>query len=292
MAKTMNPLLAQAGINLAGSAITGTANRLNNDRAYKRDSDMWNYRFKRQNSYKEQAGRMKAAGLNPALMYGGQGGGGASAPSGAPEQKTSEVKLENPSVLTGGEAANLSAVNDKINQDIALSEKNAILVQAQTASELAKGRQLGVNATISEQLMASSLDAKRADNTSRVIAAEAARTNQDINAATKETQIKYTQTQLTKLNKDISALESTISLNKLKGDQAYSQAVGQKISNIYESFKADAGMRGSPIDEGVFGAVNGILNKMSTAISTGSTKPSGVSPALWKDYKDYINKKK
>lgn len=122
-------------------AISAGYNMYQQNRAMKKNKEWWNERFDKTNEYNnpvQQTARMREAGLNPALMYGGgQGGGTAQSPSTegyqAPEQNIDQLSLISSQVenlkkdsqlkgaqkLTEGYKAATENANSQIKQDLA-----------------------------------------------------------------------------------------------------------------------------------------------------------------------------
>ena len=73
-------LLATAALTGGGMVLQNVLNKRAQDRAFEQNKQFWHERFNKEAQYNspvEQAARLRAAGLNPALMYkGGAGSGG------------------------------------------------------------------------------------------------------------------------------------------------------------------------------------------------------------------------
>lgn len=116
--------------------LQGRLNRRAEERAFKQNREFWQERFDKTNEYNtplEQMKRMKEAGLNPALMYGGSGGAGAApADMGSADGKKAETYDLNP------QFALISAQAKNIQADTELKKQNALLALERSAHEVQK----------------------------------------------------------------------------------------------------------------------------------------------------------
>lgn len=134
-----------AGVFATQAGITGM-NQLLADRAFRKEKQWWKEQFDYSAKYDspaEQIKRMKEAGLNPALMYGGSGSieGAPSPGGGGPEVAQMEM----------GPLALVSAQVEDIKQAAALK-------QAQKAVELSKGKLTSAQAQVAEGLVQTNMD--------------------------------------------------------------------------------------------------------------------------------------
>lgn len=128
-------------VSLGLMAVSTGYNVYQQNRAMKKNKEWWNERFDKTNQYNspvQQTARMREAGLNPAMMYGGgQGGGTAQSPSTgdyqAPESNVDQLSLISSQVenlkkdsqlkgaqkLTEGYKAATENANSQIKQDLA-----------------------------------------------------------------------------------------------------------------------------------------------------------------------------
>lgn len=107
--------MLQSGASIYNTRMTNDANRELAEYSYARDLEQWN----RANAYNDptaQMSRLKAAGLNPAMIYGGQGGGaaGAAAPSPSYKPPKAEYNVQAPDLLAFQQARLLSAQTDNV----------------------------------------------------------------------------------------------------------------------------------------------------------------------------------
>lgn len=120
------------GPNLAAGAL----NRRAEERAFQQNRAFWRERFDATNEYNtplEQMKRMKEAGLNPALMYGGSGSSGiAQADMGSADGRKAEQYDINP------QFALLSAQVKDIQAQTALRKQEALLSMQRQAHEIQK----------------------------------------------------------------------------------------------------------------------------------------------------------
>ena len=146
----------------AGSKALGTAattlgitgmNQLLKDRAFRKEKKWWKEQFDYSAKYdtpKAQIARMKEAGLNPALMYGGSGSvAGAPSPSGG-SMDAASAELSNLGLISG-EVRNLKA-------DTAVKQATENLVNAQQATELQKGAVTTAQAKVANELVESNIN--------------------------------------------------------------------------------------------------------------------------------------
>ena len=134
-----------AGVFATQAGITGM-NQLLADRAFRKEKQWWKEQFDYSAKYDspaEQMKRMKEAGLNPALMYGGSGSiEGAPSPTGSgPEAAQIDM----------GPLALVSAQVENIKKDTALK-------QAQQVLEINKGKLTSSQARVAEGLVQTNMD--------------------------------------------------------------------------------------------------------------------------------------
>lgn len=137
----------------------GALNRRAEERAFKQNREFWRERFDATNEYNTplaQMQRMKEAGLNPALMYGGSGGAGAApADMGSTDGKRAETYDINP------QFALMSAQAKNIEADTELKKQNSLLALERAAHEVQKSgltRQQKLQATERTKRIGSLLD--------------------------------------------------------------------------------------------------------------------------------------
>jgi hypothetical protein len=146
----------------AGSKALGTAattlgitgmNQFLKDRAFRKEKQWWKEQFDYSAKYdtpKAQIERMKEAGLNPALMYGGSGSvAGAPSPTGG-NMEAASGELSSLGLMSG-EVKNLQ-------KELALKDATEQLINAQSANELQKGAVTGAQAKVANELVQSNIN--------------------------------------------------------------------------------------------------------------------------------------
>lgn len=159
-------MAAKVGAKLAGSKALGTAattlgitgmNQFLADRAFRKEKEWWKEQFDYSAKYDTpaaQMARMKEAGLNPALMYGGSGSiEGAPSPSGGgPEAAKMDLQA----------LSMISAQVENIRKDSKLKEAQQELATNQGVTELAKGKLTSSQAKVAEGLVQTNMDLTKA----------------------------------------------------------------------------------------------------------------------------------
>lgn len=146
----------------AGSKALGTAattlgitgmNQFLKDRAFRKEKKWWKEQFDYSAKYdtpKAQIERMKEAGLNPALMYGGSGSvAGAPSPTGG-NMDAATGELSNLGLMSG-EVKNLQ-------KELDLKDATEQLINAQSANELQKGAVTRAQAEVANELVQSNIN--------------------------------------------------------------------------------------------------------------------------------------
>lgn len=135
-----------AGTAATTLGITGM-NQLLQDRAFRKEKQWWKEQFDYAAKYDTPAAqmkRMKEAGLNPALMYGGQGSvAGAPSPSGGSMQ-AAQGELSNLSMMSA-EVQNLKA-------ELGMKRAQEAYITQQSLTEMQRGRLTGAQADVAEGL--------------------------------------------------------------------------------------------------------------------------------------------
>lgn len=144
-----------AGTAATTLGITGM-NQLLQDRAFRKEKQWWKEQFDYAAKYDTPAAqmkRMKEAGLNPALMYGGQGSvAGAPSPSGG-SMGAAEGQLSSLSLMSA-EAQNLKA-------DLGIKRAQEGYLTQQGLTEMQRGRLTGAQADVAEGLVNTNMDLQK-----------------------------------------------------------------------------------------------------------------------------------
>lgn len=142
-----------AAFGLAGLQAGGNylLDRAAENRAFKRQKEWWNTQFTKVNEYNHpvsQMKRLKAAGLNPAMMYGGQGGqaaGTAQSPNSSTENINTPIRgLEN--------LAAISAQTESLKADKAVKMQQVLLDSQRAITERWKGKLTQYQAEVQKDL--------------------------------------------------------------------------------------------------------------------------------------------
>lgn len=161
------PALALAagisGVSSIGSSlIQNSGSRRSQNRANRHNINFW----KMQNEYNDpsaQMARLRKAGLNPNLVYGGSpsqtaGNAGAIAPS-----KAAPFNFDNPlsSLNSFVDAQKSEAQTNNVNANTTVQEQEAILRAYRTATEASRGTKSKVEAELAQELKDTSLQAAK-----------------------------------------------------------------------------------------------------------------------------------
>jgi hypothetical protein len=144
-----------AGTAATTLGITGM-NQLLQDRAFRKEKQWWKEQFDYAAKYDTPAAqmkRMKEAGLNPALMYGGQGSvAGAPSPSGG-SMGAAQGELSSLSLMSA-EAQNLKA-------ELGIKRAQEGYLTQQSLTEMQRGRLTGSQADVAEGLVQTNMDLQK-----------------------------------------------------------------------------------------------------------------------------------
>jgi hypothetical protein len=142
-----NQAIKQTAGNVASTLGVAGLNTYLQDRAFKQNKEWWKQQFDYSANYdtpKAQMERMKEAGLNPALMYGGQGN-----IAGAPNVSGADAEAGNNDLQSLGL---MSAQAMDIKKDMAVKMAQISNINADTIDKMQKGRLTGANADVAESL--------------------------------------------------------------------------------------------------------------------------------------------
>lgn len=152
-----------SGVSSAGSSlIQNSGSRRSQNRANRHNINFW----KMQNEYNHpsaQMERLRKAGLNPNLVYGGSpsqtaGNAGAISPS-----KAAPFNFDNPlsTINSFVDAQKSEAQTDNVKANTTVQEQEAILRAYRTATEAARGSKTKVDAELAQELKDTSLQAAK-----------------------------------------------------------------------------------------------------------------------------------
>ena len=142
-----NQAIIQGAGNVASTLGIAGLNTYLQDRAFKKNKEWWKQQFDYSANYdtpKAQIERMKEAGLNPALMYGGQG-----SIQGAPSPSSGSMEAGNQDLQS---LSLMSAQAMDIKKDMAVKMSQIANINADTLDKMNKTRLTGANADVAEQL--------------------------------------------------------------------------------------------------------------------------------------------
>ena len=141
------------------ATVAGTAyNQYQQNRAFKKNKEWWNERFDKTNAYNspaQQAARLRDAGLNKAMMYGGGQGGGQATSQSTEGFQAPETNLDQLSLMST-QVENLAA-------DTKLKNQQSITEGFRGISEDIDGQVKKDFAATSAQLYKLELEIKRQD---------------------------------------------------------------------------------------------------------------------------------
>jgi antitoxin component YwqK of YwqJK toxin-antitoxin module len=154
-------IIPQVG-SMVGQVIANVGARKQQERANKQNIEFWNM----QNDYNsptKQMSRLREAGLNPALMYGGSAAGasglaGNIAPSKAPDVKNVAGNLP---LLSTADFRVKEAQTDNLRTQNTVLQEEKLLKQAQTLTELTKGERGKFDLEFERELRETSADARK-----------------------------------------------------------------------------------------------------------------------------------
>ena len=148
--------------NLGSNLLQNSGNRRSQKRAARYNLELW----QRQNAYNhpsEQMKRLREAGLNPHMIYGGTPSSATGNAGDISPMKGHEVRFDNPlrdiNMFADYDLKNAQTDNVKSQNDV--NEQQAILTAAQTADTVAKGAKSKVEAEIAKELKQTSVDAAK-----------------------------------------------------------------------------------------------------------------------------------
>lgn len=158
-------VLGKVAIGAAAKSALGTAattlgvaglNQALADRSFRKEKEWWKEQFDYSAKYdtpKAQMKRLKEAGLNPALMYGGPG-----SVQGAPSPQMGNLESANAELgslaLMSGEVQNLKA-------ELGIKRAQEGYIQQQALTEAQKGRLTSAQASVAQELIGTNIDLSR-----------------------------------------------------------------------------------------------------------------------------------
>lgn len=159
----VDPITAGAAIsgvgNLIGSLVGNAGNARAQRRANAHNLRMWHL----QNAYNDpsaQRARLKAAGLNPNLIYGGSPSSASGNAESVAPAKAAEFNFENPlkDITQYADVKLRQAQTDNTKEQSLVYTQDAALKAAQTAKTLSEGQSAHVKADIDRELKQTSMD--------------------------------------------------------------------------------------------------------------------------------------
>lgn len=159
----IDPITAGAGISALGNAIGSLVGNAGNARAQRRANAhnlrMWHL----QNAYNDpsaQRARLKAAGLNPNLIYGGSPSSASGNAESVAPAKAAEFNFDNPlkDITQFADVKLRQAQTDNTKEQSLVYTQEAALKAAQTAKTLSEGQSAHVKAEIDRELKQTSMD--------------------------------------------------------------------------------------------------------------------------------------
>lgn len=148
--------LAALGISAGGALLQHGLNQRAQKKAFQQNVDFWKQRFDETNKYNspvQQVARLKDAGLNPALLYGGSATGAAGQ---AGSQSADGAKAAQSQGFT--QLGLMSAQADQIKAQTELARQDKALRAIQASTELSKAAKTKSEARTAQQLAETSKD--------------------------------------------------------------------------------------------------------------------------------------
>ncbi|AXL15120.1 DNA pilot protein [Microviridae sp.] len=132
------PLIASAVGGIASSIFGNKARKRESERSRAHDLNMWD-KTNNYNHPSQQMQRLRSAGLNPNLVYGGSSGqtsGTANALPGAKDPKINDIAMGDNPMMQYVQLKNTQAQTENVRSQQELNEANAILATNKAATEL------------------------------------------------------------------------------------------------------------------------------------------------------------
>lgn len=151
-----------AGASLLGSIFSNSGARKRQELANAQNIEFWQM----QNAYNhpsQQMARLKQAGLNPNLVYGGSTGQASGQASNIAPSKAAPYEIENP-IRDIGHFANLAfkeAQENNVLENTKVQAQENLLKQAQTINVLEQGKSAKTKAMVDEAISKYQIDASR-----------------------------------------------------------------------------------------------------------------------------------
>lgn len=224
------------------------------EKAFQRNKDFYWETWNATNAYNspvQTIARMKEAGLNPALMYGGSGGGpGGSTTQGNVPQRESPQWAKN-SALDYAQMQLMQKQGDETESNTVLNNSNSALSAERVATE--KKRQLQIdyqNAKTDAEKDSIRQRLKYADQLSEMSLEFQMQQIANLRAQELKTTAEYERLDQTKMyyiaqeKKKLEVMNSQIDLNKALTDQAKAEEAIKRIDSIIKGVKADLANQG------------------------------------------------
>lgn len=154
---------AISGASTVGAAlITNEGNKKSQKRAQKANLDFWNLQNEYNNPTSQMA-RLRAAGLNPNLIYGSNASGASGNAESIAPAKAAEYNIPNPlaDIQQFAEHRKNEATTDNLKTQNTVLEADAALKASQTAKTLSEGASAATKAKIDKELTQTSIDASK-----------------------------------------------------------------------------------------------------------------------------------
>ncbi len=141
--------------NIGSSLIGNRARKREADRARAHDLNMWD-KTNAYNDPKQQMERLRNAGLNPNMVYGGSSGQTAGTANNLPAAKAAEIRDINPGNPMSNyvQLKNTEANTDNVRSQEGLNVANTILTNNKSATELQEKKLKGALTAKEEQMLA------------------------------------------------------------------------------------------------------------------------------------------